>query len=134
MNQLWVYILMVFFLQWVIQLAYLQKHYEISPQVKIIFFILFYIYIVLHSHVKSYKYIHFYIYFVFSNHVKLDKYVYFTLAQSVNKFHYGIYTYTECKFQTLTWTTLLYTYVWAVFITYLLATHKQVVIGRQKKM
>jgi hypothetical protein len=32
-----------FFLQWAILLAYLQKHYEISPpQVKITFFTLFY--------------------------------------------------------------------------------------------
>jgi hypothetical protein len=26
---------------------------------------------------------------------------YYTLAQSVNKFHYEIYTYTECKAQTI---------------------------------
>jgi hypothetical protein len=26
---------------------------------------------------------------------------YYTLARSVNKFHYGIYTYMECKFQTI---------------------------------
>jgi hypothetical protein len=34
------------------------KKYEISPpKIKITFFTLFYVYIVLHSHVKSYKYI-----------------------------------------------------------------------------
>jgi len=34
-------------------------------------------YIVLHSHVKSYKYIYFYIYIVLLDHVKLYKYIYF---------------------------------------------------------
>jgi hypothetical protein len=49
------------------------KHYEISLQVKFIFFLLLYISIFLHSHVKSFKYIYFYIYIVVLNHLKLDK-------------------------------------------------------------
>ncbi len=41
-------------------LACHQKNYESSPpEVKITFFTLFYIYIILHDHVKSYKYIYF---------------------------------------------------------------------------
>jgi hypothetical protein len=51
------------------------KNYEITPpQVKITLFTLFYIYIVLHSHVNSYKYIYFYIYIVWYYRVKLYKY------------------------------------------------------------
>ncbi len=89
MNQLWVYIMMVFFWQWVIQLAYLQIHYEISPpQIRITSFTLFYIYIVLHSHVKSYKCIYISIYIVLSDCIKLYKYVYF-------------YTNTEYKSETI---------------------------------
>jgi hypothetical protein len=50
---------MVFFLQWAIYLAYLQKQHEISPpQIKIIFLTLLYMYIVLHNHVKLYKYMY----------------------------------------------------------------------------
>jgi hypothetical protein len=49
---------------------------------------LLYIYIVLHSHVKSYKYILFYIYIVLLDHIKLYKYIYFN-------------TYMECKSQTI---------------------------------
>jgi len=58
MNQLWVCILMGFvFLFAMGHLSDLcSKNYEISPpQVKITFFTLLYIYIVLHSHIKSYK-------------------------------------------------------------------------------
>jgi hypothetical protein len=80
------------------------------PQVT---FTLLYIYIFLHSHVRSYKYIYFYIYIVLLDCVKLYKFIYFytymnvneyytlTLAQSVNKFHYEIYIYREFKSQTI---------------------------------
>ncbi len=77
-----------------------------SPQVKITFVILLCIYIVLQSHVKAYKYI--YIYIFLSAYVKLYLFLhlhkcnkFYTLARSINKFHYGIYTYTECKYQTI---------------------------------
>jgi hypothetical protein len=66
------------------------KNYEILlPEVKITVFILLYIYIVLHSHVKSYIYIymilHIYthIYTVLSDRKKLYKLFIFTLTQSV---------------------------------------------------
>jgi len=48
----------------------------------------FYISIVLHSHVKSYNIYIFYIYIVFLDRAKLYKYIYF-------------HTYTECKSQTI---------------------------------
>jgi hypothetical protein len=35
----------------------------------------------------------------------------FTLAQSANKFHYGIYTYTECNSKPFTCTTLVITWI-----------------------
>ncbi len=85
-----------------------------SPLLKLHFtFTLLYIYIFLHSHVRSYKYIYFYIYIVLLDRVKLYKFIYFytytnvneyctlTFAQTLNKFHYEIYTYTECKSQTI---------------------------------
>jgi hypothetical protein len=70
----------------------------------------------LHSDVKSYNFIFFNIYivyqtswnytniyfftltcFVFYINTNVNEYYTIILARSVNKFHYGIYTYTECK-------------------------------------
>jgi hypothetical protein len=62
--------------------------WNLPPKVKITFFTLLYIYIVLLSHVKSYKYTYFYIYIILSNRVKLYIYLF-------------IYSYTEYKSQTI---------------------------------
>ncbi len=98
-------------------MAYFQKHYEIShPQVEITFLTLLYIYIVLSNHVKFhininmylhlngfigprnlYKYINFYTYI----NTNVNDYYMLTIAHNVNKFHYGIYIYIECKSQTI---------------------------------
>jgi hypothetical protein len=68
-------------------MAYHQKCYKISPpQVKITFYTVFYNYIFLHSHVKSYLFI--YLFIIFLGLCKLYKYIYF-------------YIYTECKSQTI---------------------------------
>jgi hypothetical protein len=84
---LWVFIFWWFFLAMghLASLSF-QKNMK-SPLLKLHFtFTLLYIYIFLHSHVRSYKYIYFYIYIVLLDRVQLYKF---------------IYTYTECKFQTI---------------------------------
>jgi hypothetical protein len=48
------------------------------------------------DHIKLYKYI--YIFYTYTN---VNEYYTLTLAQSVNKFHYEMYAYTECKSQTI---------------------------------
>ncbi len=66
--------------------------------------------IVLYGHVKSYNCFFFYMCFNgftwhkinlhnFTQH-KIDLHN-FTLAQNINKFHYDIYTYMECKSSTI---------------------------------
>ncbi len=63
---------------------------------------------VLSDHIKLYKYIYFYTYIVLHSikliytvlHLHISYYT-LTLARSVNKIHYGIYTYMEGKSQTI---------------------------------
>ncbi len=50
------------------------------------------------------KFTQFYIYI----HANVNGYYTLTLAQNVNKFHYGIYIYMKCKSQTITCITLPY--------------------------
>jgi len=50
------------------------------------------IYFLLHCFVRLHKIIEIYLFLHLHS---------FTLARSENKFHYGIYTYTECKSQTI---------------------------------
>jgi hypothetical protein len=59
--------------------------WNLPPQVKITFFTLLYIFIILLRHVKSYKYTYFYIYIILSNRAKLYIYIYiYTVTQSVS--------------------------------------------------
>ncbi len=80
-----------FFFKCANKTAYFKKNYEICPlQVKITFF---YIVMYLHFLIKLRKTIQFYFILhlhCFTQH-KINLHG-FTLARSVNKFHYGIYT------------------------------------------
>ncbi len=67
-------------------------------------FILLHIYIVLLDCLKLYN-------FFFYTYMNVNEYYILTLAWNVNKFHYESYTYTECKSQTITRTTLVHTYM-----------------------